>query len=220
MELGFGSQGDITLHEIDGMKCAMKKFLEKEEYLAEKEMLSQLQHISGVIKLIGWDDVEKCLYLELGYMDCYKYIRNEGQDPLTVDQITNFMIQLITIVTKVNSAGIIHRDINPTNILIVLDEKGNPQLRLCDFGFAVPVKTKCDVIGVEYYMAPELKTRRFAIAEEKHDAYSVARVWYWLLENVKESCGNTEDHKNRIKELITHRNLEKSLSELQDTIRD
>jgi serine/threonine protein kinase len=211
-DLGFGSQADVTLHEIDGVKCAMKTFIDETDYLRERDVLFQLQHIPGVIELIGWNDKEKRLYLELGYSDCYEYVRWR-KEALTIDEVAEFMTQILTIAIKVNAAGIVHRDINTTNIIVILNSENRPQFRLCDFGFAVPIKTECEVVGTENFIPPELESKNVAIAEEKHDAYSVARMWYWFLENVKEGEDAT-DHKNKIKELIRHRNMEQSLNDL------
>lgn len=214
-EIGFGSQGEVALEEINGAKYAVKKIWEKSVYEQERDVLLKLQHIPGIIKLIKYDDHSQRLFLELGYKDCWNYIRDPLRGQSSIDQISDLMIQLITVVIEMHKSKIVHRDINPSNIIIILESEHNPQLRLCDFGFAVPTNSEVEVNGTDGYLAPEIKDEKIAIVKEEHDAYSVARLWWWLLENV--SCFDSIDcHKKKIKALIKHRNLEASLRELKE----
>jgi serine/threonine protein kinase len=64
----------------------------------------------------------------------------------------NFLIQLCSGLQYAHKKGIIHRDINPSNIFI----QQNDQLKILDFGLSCPIGTKDFAsFGTMDYMAPE-----------------------------------------------------------------
>ena len=66
------------------------------------------------------------------------------------------MLQVVKALMHCHKIGVMHRDINPENIMV--NEKGN--VRLIDFGFAVEEKKKNgrDIAGTQEYIAPEVLT--------------------------------------------------------------
>lgn len=50
--------------------------------------------------------------------------------------------QLLTIMYGVHSRGIVHRDINPSNIIALFDQHGHPSAALIDFGMAISRKSE------------------------------------------------------------------------------
>ena len=67
-----------------------------------------------------------------------------------------YSYQLLRALGYIQSLGICHRDIKPTNILI---DPRNHSLKMCDFGSAkklVPGDTNISYICSRYYRAPEL----------------------------------------------------------------
>jgi serine/threonine protein kinase len=67
-------------------------------------------------------------------------------------------VQLLLRLNQMHAAGIHHRDIKPANILIQLDHKGFPQVRIIDFGVAMDssnvVMTDHDARGAPLYWDP------------------------------------------------------------------
>ena len=64
----------------------------------------------------------------------------------------NFLIQICSALAYAHRRGIIHRDINPSNIIVQPDD----QIKILDFGLACPAGTKdFSNTGTAYYMAPE-----------------------------------------------------------------
>ena len=53
---------------------------------------------------------------------------------------------------------IVHRDLKPENVLVHVDEKGESELKVIDFGYAVKLKTNenvlSDFVGSPIYTAP------------------------------------------------------------------
>ena len=65
---------------------------------------------------------------------------------------TDFLIQVCEALRYAHERKIIHRDINPTNIIV----QQNDRLKILDFGLACPVGTEdFSNAGTAYYMAPE-----------------------------------------------------------------
>lgn len=61
---------------------------------------------------------------------------------------------------KLNSLGIIHRDIKLSNILVEKTDSDEITVKLCDFGFSTFIARDNSTlelkIGTEEYMAPEI----------------------------------------------------------------
>jgi len=64
----------------------------------------------------------------------------------------NFLIQICSALAYAHKRGIIHRDINPSNIIV----QPNDQIKILDFGLACSIGTEdFSNTGTPYYMAPE-----------------------------------------------------------------
>lgn len=83
-----------------------------------------------------------------------------------------------------HQAGLIHRDVKPSNIL--LDRKAGGRVRLTDFGLAVEetdavrMTQEGTILGTPAYMSPEQVTRPQSI-DSRSDLYSLGVVLYELL---------------------------------------
>ena len=72
-----------------------------------------------------------------------------------MEQIKNFMLQILKGMTFVHAKGVCHRDLKPENIL--MNQEG--QVKICDFGSAKvlsPEGLNTPYIVSRYYRAPEL----------------------------------------------------------------
>jgi CRP-like cAMP-binding protein/tRNA A-37 threonylcarbamoyl transferase component Bud32 len=64
----------------------------------------------------------------------------------------NFLIQVCSALAYAHQHGIVHRDINPSNIIV----QPNDHVKILDFGLACPAGTEdFSNTGTAYYMAPE-----------------------------------------------------------------
>jgi hypothetical protein len=108
--------------------------------------------------------------------------REECVPPQTAADYFN---QLLEGIKAAHAAGVIHRDLKPANVLISIDEKGQPHVRVLDFGLAkislpelidtnaptaVPT-TPGMVMGTIGYMSPEQLTGE--AVDERSDLFSV-----------------------------------------------
>ncbi|CAF1421446.1 unnamed protein product [Rotaria sordida] len=98
---------------------------------------------------------EVYILTELMQIDLHKII--VSQQPLSVDHCKVFLYQILRGLKFLHSAGVIHRDLKPGNLLVNSD----CLLKICDFGLARTEeldKTKCmtQEVVTQYYRAPEL----------------------------------------------------------------
>ncbi|SDM20427.1 serine/threonine-protein kinase [Allokutzneria albata] len=71
------------------------------------------------------------------------------------------VLQLLSALDHVHSAGLLHRDVKPSNVLMEATGTGAPHARLADFGIAYPTNgprlTEVGfVVGTPGYLAPEI----------------------------------------------------------------
>jgi eukaryotic-like serine/threonine-protein kinase len=84
--------------------------------------------------------------------------------------------QILSALSAVHEAGLIHRDIKPGNIMLSPTGRSRPVAKLMDFGVAVPVNEPrltraSQMLGTPGYLAPEAFTG--VDPEPRHDIYSM-----------------------------------------------
>ena len=103
-----------------------------------------------------------------------------GSETLSRERFSHIAIQLISVLEEAHSAGLIHRDVKPENILI----DKNDRLKLCDFGIAKNLQTSgpstTGVKGTWEYLAPELLGENPTVTLAV-DAYGAGYVFFELL---------------------------------------
>lgn len=84
----------------------------------------------------------------------------KSNQPLTDDHVQFFLYQILRGLKYIHSAGILHRDLKPRNLLV----NTNCDLKICDFGLAradIPLLQTHSVVLTDYittrwYRAPEV----------------------------------------------------------------
>jgi eukaryotic-like serine/threonine-protein kinase len=104
--------------------------------------------------------------------------------PLPLPYIAVLVEQLLEALAAIHARGIVHRDVKPSNLLLEPTGRGEPFLRLADFGIAAVVgeprlTSTHFVVGSPGYVAPEC--RLDADPDPQQDLYSVGVVTVQLL---------------------------------------
>jgi len=210
-ELGRGSQGIVylatdsqlernvaikTIH-IDGKNAATTK----KQLLTEARTIAKLQHPS-IITLFEMDEHLASPYLVFEYVDGHtlkEHLISKGR--LSSKDAINILAPLLNGIGYAHKRHIIHRDINPSNILMTSQDKP----RLMDFGIATLMGQKNDdaIWGTLKYMSPEQCNAQKIT--QSSDIFSLGLV---LFEMVTGKAAIQADNKFSIINKISNENIE------------
>lgn len=175
-ELGRGAQSVVYLaHDPQLDREVALKTLplssgdpkQNEALLSEARIVSRLRH-PGIVPIFEAGEQEGGLYLVFEYVpgeNLAGFLHRRGALPPA--EAATMMIRILAAVGAAHAAGVIHRDLKPTNILI--DERGEP--RVMDFGIACrstgESTTSEGFSGSPAYMAPEyIQARTISIRSD------------------------------------------------------
>lgn len=112
----------------------------------------------------------------------------------------SIFFQILRALGSIHRAGIVHRDVKPSNVMIVDGEDGEPTVKLIDFGLAeiddasarnVP-RTTGRTLGTPAYVAPEQAMG--LPADPRSDLYSACAMLYELLGGQRLFRARTVNH--------------------------
>jgi len=123
-----------------------------ESFQNEAKIIASLAH-DHIVKVYDFDERYKTLFIIMEYLkgDSLKEMI-EHLRVIPPKLAADYLSQICAALAYAHERGIIHRDINPTNIII----QPNDRVKILDFGLACPAGTvDFSNIGTPYYMAPE-----------------------------------------------------------------
>ncbi|HET6938925.1 MAG TPA: serine/threonine-protein kinase [Nocardioides sp.] len=186
-EIGRGGMGAVWRgrDEVLGRTVALKRIgvapggITPDALRAEREakLAARLNHgnVVAVFDLVGEDtpDGQSQQWLVMEYVegtDLAELIRTRGR--LTPDEAAPMLAQVSSALAAAHGAGIVHRDVKPSNIMVAPDG----QVKLSDFGIA---RTAADpsltqtgmVTGSPPYLSPEVASGQ--------QATPASDVWSW-----------------------------------------
>ncbi|MFF8280858.1 protein kinase [Streptomyces lateritius] len=153
----------------------------EERFDGEGRLLAQLQH-PGLVTVYDSGQEDGRPYLVMQLIKGATLRRHIAAGLLTPAEASRIGAALASALAHVHAAGVVHRDVKPSNIL--LDETGTPHLT--DFGISRLLDTTAThtapgtLVGTAAYMAPEQVLGRGA--GPAADIYSLGLV---LLESLK-----------------------------------
>jgi serine/threonine protein kinase len=166
-----------------GLSEATEEF---ERYKRESKALAQMQHpnIISVLSCSLLQDATPMIVMEyLEGKTLKSLILQEGK--IKVDAALSILLQVLDALSYAHSAGLIHRDLTPTNIFLV-KEADELRVKLLDFGLSKMMNdatlklTKTgQILGSPPYMSPE--QARGMPLDSRSDIYSFGCVMYELL---------------------------------------
>jgi eukaryotic-like serine/threonine-protein kinase len=191
-EVGRGGMGAVWLarDEVLGRRVALKRIgllpgadstdLARAE--REARLAAQLSHphVVAVFDVVVDPDTG-AHWLVMEYVEgttLARLVRDEGR--LSPDDAAPLLRQAADALVAAHSAGIVHRDVKPSNILV----EPNGRVKLTDFGIARvaadPALTQTGlVVGSPGYLAPEVATGQRG--DEAADVWSMGATAFYVL---------------------------------------
>ncbi|XP_053330971.1 serine/threonine-protein kinase Nek9 [Spea bombifrons] len=188
--LGHGAYGEATLYrrtEDDSLvvwkEVGLARLSEKErrDALNEVVILSLLQH-DNIIAYYNHFLDSSTLLIELEYCNggnLFDKIVRQKDQLFQEDMVLWYLFQIVSAVSCIHRAGILHRDIKTLNIFLT---KAN-LIKLGDYGLAKRLTSQYSMaetcVGTLYYMSPEIcQGVKYSF---KSDIWAVGCVLYELL---------------------------------------
>lgn len=150
----------------------------------EIEALRRITH-RNVVQIFSHGKSRRGIYFTMEFVDGQSLMKLLENGPISPRQAALFMAQLADGLATVHEAGVLHRDIKPTNILI--DSSGTP--KLVDFGLASFTDADTtqtgagNIVGTHAFVPPELFDGEKS--DEQSDLYQLGLVLYEMVSGVR-----------------------------------
>ncbi|MEG4396692.1 AAA family ATPase [Microcoleus sp. BROC3] len=170
----------------------------KQDYPSPQELIRYKQeykitrslNLQGVVKAYSQQDYQRTLIIFLEdfggeSLEQWKHKRPQNFCPMPLSTFLELAIDLTDILGKIHAANVIHKDINPGNIVF------NPDtgvVKIIDFGIATQFnhtnptfKSHYGLEGTLAYLSPEQTGRMNRLLDYRTDFYSLGVTFYELL---------------------------------------
>lgn len=186
-KIGSGSYGDIYKVSKNGKEYALKKYKNTDGFdsdsLTELDILSRIHHPNVTqVKELFLDNCSPCLIMEIASMDLLNYLKIYRPDKnFQLNQLYNWMLQLVCGVNYLHINCIIHRDLKLLNILVY-----DNTLLIADYGMAQFVPNRYSVLPPLTQFLTTVETRAPEIWQYKEydsriDVWALGVIYLQLL---------------------------------------
>ncbi|BAY21172.1 serine/threonine protein kinase and signal transduction histidine kinase with GAF and PAS/PAC sensor [Calothrix sp. NIES-2100] len=171
------------------LKLDYPTFQELTRYRQEYKITRSL-NLEGVIKAYNQQDYQRTLVILLEdfggkSLEQWMHKRPDIFCPMPLSQFLSLVIALTDILGRIHAANVIHKDINPGNIVLNLD---TGVVKIIDFGIATQFnrtnptfKSPHVLEGTLAYLSPEQTGRMNRLLDYRTDFYSLGVTFYELL---------------------------------------
>jgi hypothetical protein len=199
--IAIGGMGEVwqATDLVIGRTVAIK--ILKDEYLGDPGFLERfraearhaaLVNHEGIANVFdyGEEDGSAYLVMELVPGEALSTVL-EREKVLSTDRVLDIVAQTASALQAAHSAGLVHRDIKPGNLLITPDGR----VKITDFGIAriadqVPLTATGQVMGTVQYLSPEQASGH--AASPSTDIYSLGIVAYEALAGRRPFTGESQ----------------------------
>ncbi len=162
----------------------------RSRFVREAKAASALNH-RNIITIFDIDRADGIDFIAMEYVAGRTLQDIIAGKSLTVSDTMDIAVQIADALVAAHSAGIIHRDVKPANIMISGYPAGPCQVKVLDFGLAKLVEaappddtlstdvTKSSIVGTAAYMSPEQAEGKQVDA--RTDLFSFGSVFYEML---------------------------------------
>ena len=197
-QIGEGGMGKVfkAQHELLKRPTAIKllkpAFLDQDSiarFQREARLVSRLEHFNTIgIYDYGVSD-EGLFYLVMEYIDGLNLTELvDLEKSLPPQRVIFLMRQILGSLHEAHSAGLVHRDLKPGNVMICQRAGTSDVVKVLDFGLVKPIETSQSqmitgtnlIAGTPEYMAPE-RVSSAAINDPRSDLYAVGAIAFFCL---------------------------------------
>lgn len=186
--LGTGGMGCVYLVEdilFESVRVALKQIDQSRinprilrSFQNEFRAMTRLKHHNLTqVYDFGFDKLAGVYYITMEYVDGYSLREvHSNQKMVSSDRLLSMFVDLCRALAFIHSRGIVHRDINPGNVMCSRTGK----IKLMDFGLVDIEISVQQSKGTIAYMAPEVVK---GAADFRTDIFSLGLTFYELLTN-------------------------------------
>lgn len=185
----------LKVIDIDGIETN-----EEARFTREGRILASLSH-PNIVQVVAFGELEDHRpFVAMEWLDGEDLGARHRRTPHSLEDIVRMGAQVADALTAAHAAGIVHRDVKPTNIFVLEEEpptaqsspedapilvrvRSVPRVKLVDFGVASGDEfstTQGTLVGTPAYMAPE-QARGDEVADARADIYSLGATLFELM---------------------------------------
>jgi hypothetical protein len=180
---------DVVLKVLSQMPGPDDSSIAFERFLREFELIGKITH-PNVVSIFDLGIADDHAYIAMEY--CSRgSLKRRIRIGMYADRAEEIMRQIAQALGAIHDAGILHRDLKPTNVLFREDES----VALIDFGLAKQAHLEDEltgtgeIFGTPYYMSPE--QGHGETLDQRSDIYSLGVIFYEMLTGSKPFEGKT-----------------------------
>jgi len=200
-KLGEGNMGFIfeVEHERTGERLALKlmrthviagaTLLERFKREARAAARIKSDHVVRVIDADAAHELGDTLFMVMELLEGMDLDKAAAGIPQSPAVVVEWLRQAALGLDKAHQLGIVHRDLKPENLFLTRNERGDPRVKILDFGIAktledAPGTTQSgQLLGTPLFMSPE-QARTTDEVGPAADRYALGLIAYKLLSGV------------------------------------
>jgi eukaryotic-like serine/threonine-protein kinase len=157
---------------------------EEARFAREGAVLAELDH-PGIVRVVAFGTLEdETPFIAMEWLDGEDLASRQRRVPLTLRQTLEVAQQVAMALAAAHAAGVVHRDVKPTNIFLVGAAGEDVSAKLVDFGVAaagdIRLTRNGNIVGTPAYMAPE-QARGDGPVDARSDLYSLGATVFELI---------------------------------------
>ena len=179
-----GIERDVAIKVLHPNLAENETFIKR--FLREARVISDFKH-PNIVRLIdfGQEPDHQVLYLVMEMIEGIHLDDLLSEGRLASALATEIVVQVCSALSEAHAADVVHRDLKPTNIMLVPRADGRFQVKIIDFGIADALQHSAQltqtgaICGTPRYMAPEQVLTE--TVDPRADIYSLGALLFEML---------------------------------------
>ena len=194
--LGEGAVADVYLarhvliERISAIKVLRPEFggdaALRKRFLQEAKAVNRINH-PNIVEISDYGETDGTAYLVMEYVPGDTVARHLTQGPLGFERSLQLGLQIASALSRAHEMGVVHRNLTPTNVLLVPRRVSGDIVKLTDFGVSKMLHGRSDTSptlslrgnGQKFhpiYVAPEVEA--LGALDPRSDLYSLGVMLY------------------------------------------